>query len=205
MIWHAILPVPARIVVILHEYWRSCEDRMHAAVVKYFLQGVYIMAGLSCFSYLRVAQSVRRHAHGFRFRRDCRDTVWSLGFLASCANADTTNYVRISGESDDWVGSLSRASWLSARRRAGWSTATLTVMCNHQPTVEETMTGPFVPGSGHYHAVVTGIKTAPNFSYDQDKNFDLTLAADGCTMSGTVTDGDGSSNISFDSSAQDCP
>jgi hypothetical protein len=46
---------------------------------------------------------------------------------------------------------------------------------------------------------------APNFTYDQDKSFDLTLAPNGCTMSGAVTDADGSTNISFDSTAENCP
>lgn len=127
-----------------------------------------------------------------------------FGFLASCADAGTTNYAGFQGESDDWVGACP-AEFDVGMPAGGMVGATLTVMCSHQSTVEETMTGSFVPGTGHYHAVVTGIKTAPGFSYDQDKEFDLTLAADGCAMSGTVADGDGSSNISFDSSAQDCP
>ncbi len=67
------------------------------------------------------------------------------------------------------------------------------------------MTGPSAPKNGHYHAIVTGIKAAQNFSYDQDKNFDLTLMSDGCMMSGTVTDADGTNNISFNSLAQNCP
>jgi hypothetical protein len=126
-----------------------------------------------------------------------------FGFLASCADTGSTNYAGFRGESDNWVGACP-AEFYVGTPTGGMVNATLTVMCNHQPTVEETMTGPLVPGTGHYHAVVTGIKTAPGFSYDQDKGFDLTLASDGCTMSGTVADGDDSSNISFDSSAQDC-
>lgn len=127
-----------------------------------------------------------------------------FGVLASCADANTSNYAGFHGESDDWVGTCP-AQFEVGTLAGGMVDATLTVMCNHQPTVEETMTGPFVLGTGHYRAVVTAIKTASGFSYDQDKNFDLNLAADGCTMSGTVTDGDSSSHISFDSIAQDCP
>jgi hypothetical protein len=163
------------------------------------------MPGLSCFSYLRRTKrdgTSRNVASAWVVMIAATCVV--LTSLASCANADTTNISGFQGSSDDWVGTC--AAQLAVGTPAGGVVdATLTVMCNQQPTVEETMSGPFVPGSGHYHAIVTAIKTAPDFSYDQDKNFDLNLAGNGCTMSGTVTDVDGSNNISFDSSAQGCP
>jgi hypothetical protein len=131
-------------------------------------------------------------------------TLVAVCFLVSCADADPANVSSFQGESDDWVGTCP-ATFAVGTPTGGMIGATLTVMCDHRPTLEETMSGPFVPGSGHYHAVVTGIKTAQNFNYGQDQNFDLTLDSNGCSMSGTVTDADGSSKVSFDSTAQDCP
>lgn len=128
----------------------------------------------------------------------------AAAFLGSCADADSANFAGFHGESDDWVGTCP-AQFVVGTPTAGMIRATLTVMCAQGPMVAETMAGPFVPETGHYQAVVTGIQTAQNSTYDQDKSFDLTLSADGCSMSGTVTDADGSSKVSFDSPAQDCP
>jgi len=124
--------------------------------------------------------------------------------LASCADANSSDFSGFRGEADDWVENCP-AQLTVGVPTAGVVDATLTVLCNQKPTVEETMTGPYVPNSGHYHAVVTGIKTAPGFSYDQDKSFDLTLISDGCMMSGTVTDADRTNNVTFNSLAQNCP
>ena len=67
------------------------------------------------------------------------------------------------------------------------------------------MSGPFDLANGHYHAVVTAIRTAPDFSYDADKGFDLALSGDACSMAGTITDAGGKENVSFDSPAEACP
>lgn len=125
-------------------------------------------------------------------------------FLASCADANSSDFAGFRGEADDWVGNCP-AQLAVGMPTAGMIDATLIVLCDQKPAVEETMTGAYVPNDGHYHAVVTGIRTTPSFDYDQDKNFDLTLISDGCIMSGTVTDANGSSNISFNSLAQNCP
>jgi hypothetical protein len=158
------------------------------------------MKGLCCFPFLRRkgrAASVRAAFSGLAV------TVVTVGFLASCADADSSDFSAFHGESDDWVGNCF-ADFVVGTPTAGMIDARLTVLCDHRPTVEETMSGPFVPRTGRYHAIVTGIKTAPNFTYDEDKNFDLTLAGDGCSMFGTVTDTDGTSKISFDSTDQAC-
>ena len=160
------------------------------------------MEALSCFPFLRrKKRDVEGHCRLFYV---IAVTMMTVGFLASCANANSADFSRFQGESDDWVGTCP-AQFTVGAPAGGMISATLTVMCDHRPTVEETMTGPFVPQSGRYHAVVTGVKTAQNFNYDQDKSFDLVLTPDGCTMSGIVADADGTSNIRFDSTAQDCP
>ena len=129
--------------------------------------------------------------------------VVTAGFLASCADAVSADFSGFQGVSDDWVGSCP-AQFVVGTPAEGMVQATLTVLCDHHLMVEETMSGPFVQGNGHYHGIVTAIEKAPNFDYDQDRSFDLTLTSDGCTMSGTVTDADGNNSISFDSHAQDC-
>ena len=159
------------------------------------------MAALSCFPFLR---RKKRDVEGRRLFSVIAVTVVTVGFLASCANANSSDFSSFQGESDDWVGNCP-AQFTVGTPTGGMISAMLTVMCDHRPTVEETMTGPFVPQSGRYHAVVTGLKTAQNFNYDQDKSFDLALTPNGCTMSGTVTDADGNSNVSFDSTAENCP
>ena len=128
----------------------------------------------------------------------------AAGLLGSCTDANSANFAGFHGESDGWVGTCP-AEFVVGTPTAGMIDATLTVMCDHRPMAAETMAGPFVPETGHYQAVVSGLKTAQNFTYDQDKKFDLTLTPDGCSMAGTVTDADGSSSVSFDSGAQDCP
>ena len=159
------------------------------------------MEALSCFPFWC---RKKRDAGGQRLFYVIAVTMVTVGFLVSCANANSADFSRFQGESDDWVGTCP-AQFVVGTPADGMISATLTVMCDHRPAVEETMTGAFMPQSGRYHAVVTGIKTAQNFNYDQDKSFDLVLTPDGCTMSGIVSDADGSSNIRFDSTAQDCP
>jgi hypothetical protein len=128
----------------------------------------------------------------------------TAGFLVGCVHATTTNYAGFQGESDDWAGSCP-AEFTVGKPVSGTISATLAVICHGHAAVEEVMSGPFVLETGHYHAVVTGIRTAPDFSYDADKSFDLALSSDGCSMAGTVTDADGKENVSFDSPAEACP
>jgi len=159
------------------------------------------MAALSCLSFLF---RKKRGAAG-RFLFPVTVAILAAGaLLASCANANSSDVSGFRGEADGWVGNCP-AQLAVGTPTGGMIDATLTVLCDQKPAVEETMSGPYVPNNGHYHAVVTAIKTAPSFSYDQDKNFDLALISDGCMMSGTVTDADGTNNVTFNSLAQNCP
>lgn len=128
----------------------------------------------------------------------------TAGFLVGCVHATTTNYAGFHGESDDWVGSCP-AEFTVGKPVSGTISATLAVICHGRTAVEEVMSGPFDLANGHYHAVVTAIRTAPDFSYDADKGFDLALSGDACSMAGTITDAGGKENVSFDLPAEACP
>jgi hypothetical protein len=57
---------------------------------------------------------------------------------------------------------------------------------------------------GRISANPTSIKNLTGMDYDRDLLLDLQRSEDGCSMSGTVTDGTGPNDISFQSESPGC-
>ncbi len=127
----------------------------------------------------------------------------SLTCCASHAHADNTPFTGFRGQVSDWIGSCDAELEIGPPAN-GISNATLSVICNNDVNVEESLSGHFDFSNGRYNAEVTAIKNITGTEYDRDLHFDLQRSEDGCTMSGTATDADGSNDVSFRSVAPGC-